>query len=137
MTETPALTEAQLDELERLLTSVKAAEGTGMMVAMPDTVCAALIAEARRSRAEIARLRAALDWQDISTAPRDGADILVIVQGGHPQTGVPFTPEVVSWDGREWWGVMWSSDEHVVYEPTHWMPLPPPPALAQEGGANG
>lgn len=72
------------------------------------------------------------DWQPIETCPKDGTEILVCVTyslGGNP-------PE---WETGMW--VDSISDEYPwpIYErridlfgyPTHWMPLPLPPA---EGG---
>lgn len=57
-------------------------------------------------------------WQGIESAPRDGTLILVPV--GH---GVM---DVVSW-----WGGAWRETANALAirdEPTHWMPLPTPPA---------
>lgn len=75
------------------------------------------------------------EWQDISTAPRDGTSILVIVAGRHPDTGIPFIPEVVEWNhGGYWWNEMWGGGDNAgVYEPTHWMTLPLPPAPQEKG----
>lgn len=73
-------------------------------------------------------IRAALSaqqWQDISTAPRDGTHILV--------TRVPATtrPPInkVRWGKGKLGVARWiiSSRLGLQYEPTHWMPLPQPP----------
>lgn len=68
-------------------------------------------------------------WQPIETAPKDGTSILVAHElavfsacwekdGRETNTGQP------GWID----GVMNRSEEYVVYEPTHWMPLPDLPA---------
>lgn len=69
-------------------------------------------------RAAIAAMQQAQQWQGIESAPRDGTLILVPV--GH---GVM---DVVSW-----WGGAWRETANALAirdEPTHWMPLPTPPA---------
>lgn len=70
------------------------------------------------------------EWQDISTAPRDGTPI---------DLWVPWNPEDVSAGRRfadayrkagEWWA---SGEDYDGYDarisgqPTHWMPHPSPP----------
>ena len=51
-------------------------------------------------------------WQDISTAPKDGSDILILSNGccvcGY-------------WNSREGAFVTF---QYGIYSPTHWMPLP-------------
>jgi hypothetical protein len=69
-------------------------------------------------RADIASERAA-EWRDIATAPKSGVWIIALTARGEV---VPVR-----------WGVSWN-DQHwangcVVYNPTHWMPLPAPPAI--------
>lgn len=75
------------------------------------------------------------EWQDISTAPRDGTSILVYGKtektfAGEPYMGVRFCNDCGSWlepnvggrDCEDW------LDGSVPYgELTHWMPLPEPP----------
>lgn len=59
-----------------------------------------------------------MDWQPIDTAPRDYTEILV------------YDPEhecFVAWyeyHRHEW---RWSPHDAGWCNPTHWMPLPPPP----------
>lgn len=62
-------------------------------------------------------------WMDIKTAPKDGTDILVgFGNGDRP-------PVVAIWlDG---W-VRFESATPLGIKPTHWMPLPAPPA--KKGG---
>jgi hypothetical protein len=65
-----------------------------------------------------------MEWQPISTAPKDGTEFLVY----KPTTGITVC--------------LWLDDDHPAYEgecphvawdhsgywdATHWMPLPPPP----------
>lgn len=79
-------------------------------------------------------------WQDISTAPKDGTEIIGIHVtyydfGISPTIDGPFTIKfngkkwISSWDGCE--VITYMSDFGVEYadimEPTHWMPLPGAP----------
>ncbi len=68
------------------------------------------------------------DWQPIETAPRDGTEILIF----EPASAAKI--HVVSWQESEDYKV-WCYAEEVLSdicpegaEPTHWMPLPQPPA---------
>lgn len=68
-------------------------------------------------------------WQDISTAPKDGTEILVYCPHGF---------YVVQWGTADidWWAV--DDNKHGPFPlrgaaPTHWMPLPPAPS-AGDGG---
>lgn len=71
-------------------------------------------------------LRAALaaadaqGWRPISEAPRDGTPVL----GYHPKYGWAGT---IRWDDGDWevGNEQWEFNRPV--QPTHWMPLPPPP----------
>ena len=60
----------------------------------------------------------AMQWQDISTAPKDGRPILVF--GGRHTT-----VNMVAADGA-WWNLKGAPLSSI---PAHWMPLPAPPAL--------
>lgn len=72
-------------------------------------------------------------WQPIETAPKDGSEILVY--GGHYDSDLNSKPD------EEESGVshVWASKSEAfsicgscyygayILNPTHWMPLPPPP----------
>jgi len=85
----------------------------------------ALRVENERLREEVARLgmrsEAVTDWQPIETAPKnDGQEIL----GWDAGNGV----QLCNWMGYPngdgaWWVLL-----EFTTEPTHWMPLPAPPA---------
>lgn len=83
-------------------------------------------------------------WRLIDTAPKDGwgAPILACRMGdpapwfGHQAVGgYAEPPEATYWneDGDCWTACHRPHDE---WEPTHWMPFPEPPAVAQEGGSS-
>ena len=66
-------------------------------------------------------------WQDISTAPKDGRWLLVhSVKWGD-------NPEVAQWSS---YGDGWITMEHAV-KPTHWMFLPAPPPQAASSPQEG
>jgi hypothetical protein len=60
------------------------------------------------------------EWQPIESAPRDGTYVLGF--GLHEQRGT-YIDVIHYWSDR--WTVVWM---HGYGEPTHWMPLPDPPA---------
>lgn len=65
-------------------------------------------------------------WQPIETAPRDETEVLLYAAAGvFSDTGLGY------WDGKMW-SCGWNKE---FRNPTHWMPLPTPPAL-QSGGSN-
>ena len=69
-----------------------------------------------------------MEWRTIETAPKDGSQILVVL--GREMSVVEWDAAATEWnDGVGWrdmgdmgWGGMTGA------EPTHWMPLPDPPA---------
>ena len=73
------------------------------------------------------------DWQIIDTAPRDGREVFlwVPIESGPMEgsTKASLCIVVASWSDalRDW-----NSDFIGEEEPTHWMPLPPPPAENQQ-----
>jgi len=58
------------------------------------------------------------EWQPIETAPRDGSTYLVLRCAAPPHTCVG-----VYYNGK--WKPIHAE---LKLRPTHWMPLPPPPA---------
>lgn len=69
------------------------------------------------------------EWQDIETAPKDGTNVILAVAGCEESAEA-------HWNGEHWVGCS-SEVEYTdpydnvgVFEhPTHWMPLPKPPAI--------
>ena len=71
------------------------------------------------------------EWQDISTAPKDGTPIIGLRIGKYLDGSLYPDGEVMMWErgpvsGWAYMGflVRMIDDEWL---PTHWMPLPPPP----------
>jgi hypothetical protein len=84
-----------------------------------------------RLTAELEKLRSALQWQPIETAPKDGTPILAREKGAGPAVYMMCTmwsgSELEGWripGARGWTNARW-------FHPTHWMHLPPPPALKE------
>lgn len=91
---------------------------------------------AERAIAAIQALQQQGQWQDISTAPKDGWFLGIIA--GEYLPGVPFVAQTMRWsegyqgflDVRRWHAY---EDKDVeegwegMNNPTHWRPLPPPP----------
>jgi len=69
--------------------------------------------------AEIKAVRVMQDWQDISTAPRDGTEILV----RQDRSGIQ---KVARWSKREQWNCGPSPMDYLAGA-THWMPKPSGP----------
>lgn len=81
-------------------------------------------------RIEKGHLTAIPEWQPIDTAPKDGADVLLYWQYTyHKDKNVTHGIELGFYDDGHWDCGEPISDEII----THWMPLPQPPAAAQEG----
>lgn len=85
-------------------------------------------------------------WQPIETAPKDGTEVIGVFSNdyGYQSTPTVYGPWTMAWRHGEWQS---SWDEAQVVEsmsdfgttmksldlePTHWMPLPAPPALTTE-----
>jgi hypothetical protein len=72
------------------------------------------------------------EWMPIETAPKDGTPLLLAVVNGDPLGGIPmicagrWTVEGPYIFG--WWGV--AANSVCISRPTHWQPLPAPPALS-------
>lgn len=68
-----------------------------------------------------------MEWQDISTAPKDGTWILAIVCGNW-MDGKPYIPSVSRWTCGSWDAENYDETGEDWF-PTHWMPLPDPPTI--------
>jgi hypothetical protein len=74
-------------------------------------------------------------WQPIETAPKDGQQFIGLWRG--QVYTVSWVQYYVKWPHEEggptfrggWSAETW--DQHMPCQPTHWMPLPPPPARQQ------
>lgn len=78
--------------------------------------------ELRRLHAENERLREALRWRPIDTAPRDGAHVLVYRDGYAESVAVAWFNSTGGGDA------CWVPVNGSVWpEATHWMPLPDAP----------
>lgn len=64
------------------------------------------------------------EWQDISTAPKDGTSVLVYERG---DICTAWFDEIAAWSNNRQKGRWMSSDEVFTGAPSHWMPLPQPP----------
>ncbi len=68
-----------------------------------------------------------MDWQPIETAPKDGSKFISAWRCG-VSDWQNVSPDTYWWirEGK------WISDSDGLIEPTHWMPLPDPPARTPE-----
>jgi hypothetical protein len=78
-----------------------------------------------------------MQWQPIESAPKDGSAVLLcdFSEGTYRTTEYP-SVVVGWWDDGEWrdMGDIGCCGQY-NYDPTHWMPLPEPPAaLGTVGG---
>jgi hypothetical protein len=68
-------------------------------------------------------------WRDIATAPKDGLDVLLLSQRDSRGRSTIMHGRWM----RDFW-VGFNADRAVQrIEPTHWMDLPPHPAMAPTG----
>lgn len=73
-------------------------------------------------RSELAALKAENEWQPIETAPKYGTVFLAWRKHATHPLMVRYDPSY------DWFA---NYDGEHVYDLTHWMPLPKPPAMAQ------
>jgi hypothetical protein len=110
----------------------------------------AIITRLRASEAATAAAAERAGWQDISTAPRDGSEVLILAQGMAIQArfclgswGPDIPGELQEYDGAVWvafddltqfeveeGSLEGGKDHHGCV--THWMPLPSTPPVAEE-----
>ncbi len=106
------MTDAELEELKAYVAKGLAQKADSLMI------------ETSAILALIARLEAAEGgWRPIESAPKDGRPVLLTARGG--QIGVCF------WSDDRWiyHGLTPVIDADWWDAPTHWRPLPAPPAL--------
>ena len=124
-------------ELSELAAKDEVIAEAGEMLAMRDRQLAALKAELREICAAIddpacdltltaveciKKLKAENEWQQIETAPKDEAVFLAWRKHATHPLMVRYEPSY------DWFA---NYDGEHVYDITHWMPLPKPPAMAQ------
>lgn len=100
-----------------------------------------------QARAALSHPSTPQGWQDIATAPKDRTEILACwpkrkLDDDECPTGeiTGYAQCVTAWQG--FWiepdyldahGSFYFEDEAFAEEPTHWMPLPPPPEQGSKG----
>jgi len=96
-------------------------------------------AKAKAQSVELAELRARVAWRPIETAPKDGMWVALWSADGGVTAGF-WGPTYFDSD-HAWIRYHHRSDfDEVIPRPTHWLPLPEPPAiesalaLGKEGG---
>jgi hypothetical protein len=79
--------------------------------------------------AALPELAGGSEWRPIETAPKDGSDVLLYCRCQHD--GRAYAPDrnVGWWEPAAGW---WHARDGLI-EPTHWMPLPAPPASGSYG----
>lgn len=138
-----------ISELTRLRSLVEAdAEVERVLALSDDEVIAEAVAAGDDPEQVAAEMRAVLNaalaspphggrilegWRDIESAPKDGFIVLYA-----PCVGLESGPVTAwaKWQGSGWYGVdeqglTYMPSDHIGNMPTHWRPLPPPPATEQ------
>lgn len=108
-----------------------------------------VIAERDRLRAEVEALRAGMQWQPIETAPKTGRKVIAFYLNSNGKTRTVMARWLTDEQAAEtdadgvgleggWYECIdnWSDYTEVAIhegEPSHWMPLPPPPAARAKG----
>jgi hypothetical protein len=82
-----------------------------------------LFEEVVRLKAEVERMTKAVKWQPISTAPKDGTDILIAYRDGYFGC---MSVALTCWGETSWRHLF--SNEYITDTPTCWMPIPLAPA---------
>lgn len=65
-----------------------------------------------------------MDWQPIETAPKDGTRVRIRFADGHEDERYWKNSGGRGWCKNVGWPVAYN---YRLVEPTHWLPLPPPP----------
>lgn len=66
------------------------------------------------------------NWQPIETAPKDGTRVLLWSRGFLPMLGAWLEHTGMAYQKPAWW----SNNVPIIPQPTHWFPIPTPPAEA-------
>lgn len=95
---------------------------------------AALAAPPARSSDETASEASAPPWMPIETAPKDGTEILL--GWFDPMQG--HSKDVCTWNiiSDRWFNGQGPLSRHHAYQPTHWIPLPEPPAPSRPSSSD-
>jgi hypothetical protein len=126
-----------MDIVDRLRSTTEAmASHASVDMALWDrhsNACLEAAAEITRLRKERDEARAAMAWQPIKTAPKDGTLILIYDPTVRPYWPHSLSVDVVCWDDVWEGGNTWRSSGYTDYAntypaATHWMPLPEPEA---------
>lgn len=93
---------------------------------------------------EITRLRAATQWRPIESAPKDGTWFVIVNEDdGADSFEIGCYSPLIWHDFEPVADGLFRKTEREIYEwrgfnnmhrATHWLPLPPPPAINKEGG---
>ena len=72
------------------------------------------------------------EWKTIDSAPRDGTRVDLWVPGIGRVTDAAWQKAdhvpLYGWHHQAWYDPEWPEDGREWVEPTHWMPIPEPPA---------
>lgn len=75
-----------------------------------------------------------VQWFPIVTAPRDGTEVILCKIMDFYKSSDPINEKydfaIAGWDQDDW--MIYSSDDVIFHDPTHWMPLPEPPVLEEK-----
>lgn len=131
---------ALLSEIEGLKAELEQARAGRKLISSGAMDLGVMYASANERAAEAERQLAALrtqapdSWRPIETAPKDGTRILV----GHSDAVFDAWWEEGGGNGDGWVdGCDDRYEDLIVYEPTHWMPLPAAPALRPQTAESG
>lgn len=105
------------------------------LIRLCDKIDAALAtAPPARSSDETASEASAPPWMPIETAPKDGTEILL--GWFDPMQG--HSKDVCTWNiiSDRWFNGQGPLSRHHAYQPTHWIPLPEPPAPSRPSSSD-
>ena len=74
---------------------------------------------------------AAVKWQPIETAPKDGTPILAYMPDADGEPYQIYVVRMMGKIGDEWWQEA-GGEQWATYKPTHWMPRPELPEDAEK-----